>query len=236
MVPTIQAPLLRSVGRVGGLVALILLPLGLLTVLINHRRIRGQRAELLTVVARTAVLKTELASVYAGYGQLVTPGAAAHGTPRPGDAWFAGAAPLPTERSRSRRAWAHVAIGLALVTAGVAAGVYLTFDSGAPGHVSEPRIEPPPTAAVAVLKAGSTVHAAHRLAIYLARDRVHVVGIGNLGAAAPAAFEVQYTPGDATQARLLAGLLKAQHPRVAPIDPAAAQAAGTEPRLIVVIP
>jgi hypothetical protein len=57
-----------------------------------------------------------------------------------------------------------------------------------------------------------------------------------LGAAAPAEYEVLYTPGNARQARLLAGILKAQHPLVAPIDPAATQAAGAGPRRIVVVP
>ena len=61
-------------------------------------------------------------------------------------------------------------------------------------------------------------------------------GIGNLGAAPPVSYEVLYTPGDAGQARLLAGILKARQPLVAPIDAATAPAIGSARRLVVVIP
>lgn len=90
--------------------------------------------------------------------------------------------------------------------------------SQAPGQDSKPQILAPPTVAVAVLNAGPISQAAHRLALDLARHRVHVVGIGNLGAAAPAEYEILYTPGEAGRARLLAGILTAQRPRVAPTD------------------
>ena len=93
-----------------------------------------------------------------------------------------------------------------------------------------------PSAPVAVLNAGAATDAAHHLAVDLTRHRVHVVGIGNLGAKPPAEYQVLYSPGYAGQARLLATILKAQHPLIAPINPAAANAAGTGPRLIVVIP
>lgn len=87
-----------------------------------------------------------------------------------------------------------------------------------------------------MLNAGETPDAARHLALDLSRQHVHVVGTGNLGAAPPVSYEVLYTPGDAGQARLLAGILKAQHPLVAPIDATAAQAIGSAPKLVVVIP
>ncbi len=240
-VAPIETPLLQSIGRVGGLATIVLLPLALLAVFINHRRIRRQRAQVHAVVSRTAVLKAQLATASAGYPQIVTQGAAAFAAPQPPrDALSPSAAPVPRERYRSGRRWALIAIGVGIVAAVAVAvavaAIHLTFDSSAPEQNSKPRIEPPPTAAVAVLNAGSTPRAAHRLAVDLSRDRVHVVGTGNLGAAAPAGYEVLYTPGDARQARLLAGILKAQRPLIAPIDPAATQAAGAQPRLIVVIP
>jgi len=232
--PTIKTPPLEAIGRVGGLVAVALLPLGLLAVFLTRRRLRSLRGQVHATVARTAVLETQLATASAGYRQMVTQAAAAYATLQPGDARFGRAAPVPIERYQSRRPWARIAVGLALVAA--AAAVYLALDSSALGQKSKPRIRPAPSAPVAVLNAGSAPQAAHRLAVELVRHRVHVVGIGNLGAAAPVEYEVLYTPGEAGQARLLAGILKAQHPLVAPTNATATQAAGTAPRLIVVIP
>jgi len=230
---TVTTPIVQSIGRVGGLVTLVLLPLGLGAVFLNWRRVRGLRAQLHAAFARTAVLETQLATASAGYTHMVRQGAAVYATP-PGDARFSGAAPAPFERHRSRPPRTLVAVGLVLVAAGAA--LYFALHSSGLGQKRELRIRPAPSAPVAVLNAGSVPQAAHRLAVDLARRRVHVVGIGNLGAAAPAEYEVLYTPGDARQARLLAFILKAQRPHVAPIDPAATQAAGTEPRLVVVIP
>ncbi len=125
-------------------------------------------------------------------------------------------------------------LGLVLVV--VAAAAYLALDSSASEPKRTPQILAPPTAPVAVLNAGSEPQAARRLALDLSRQRVHVVGIGDLTADAPTEYEVLYTPGDASQARRLAGLLKTQRPRIAPTDLAVTHAAGADPRLIVVIP
>jgi hypothetical protein len=89
---------------------------------------------------------------------------------------------------------------------------------------------------VAVLNSGSVTNAAHRLALDLTQHHVHVVAIGNIRAAPPPAYEVLYTPGDVRQAQLLAAVLKAHHPGIRPVDAAMAQAIGTKPRLVVVIP
>jgi LCP family protein required for cell wall assembly len=233
--PTITTPPLQAIGRVGGLVTMGLLPLGLLAVFLSRRRLRSLRGQAHAALARTAVLETQLATASAGYRQMVTQGAAVSATPQPRDPRSGSAAPVPFERYRSRRPWARIAVGLGLGLA-AAAAVYLALDSRALEQNSKPRIQPAPSAPVAVLNAGSVAQAAHRLAVDLARHRVHVIGIGNLGAAAPAAYEVLYTPGDVAQARLLAGILTARHPLVAPISPAATQAAGAGPKLIVVIP
>lgn len=234
-VPAVTTPLLQSIGRVGGLMTtLLLLPLGLLTVFINRRRIRSLRAQVLATVARTsllgtqlAVLETQLTTAPNGDNHMVTQGAVAYATPQPSGAPFGSRA----ESERSRRPGARVAVGLALIAT---TAVYLALDSTRTEQPTDPAA--PPTAAVAVLNAGSVPEAAHHLALDLLRHRVHVVGITNLAAAAPAEYEVLYTPGDARQARLLAGILKEQHPLVAPTDLNTTQAAGAEPRLIVVIP
>jgi LCP family protein required for cell wall assembly len=224
-VPAIRTPLVQSIGRIGGLLTIVLLPLGLLAVFTTRGRIRSLRAQVHAAVSRAAVLETQVASASAAYGQTVT-----HGGP----ARLRGAAPVRYERYRSRRPWAWLAGAVGLVVA--AAAVYLALELSAVGQKTKARIEPAPTAAVAVLNAGSVPQAAHRLAVRLARRRVHVVGTGNLGTAAPAGYEILYTPGDARQARLLAIILKAQHPLVAATNPAATQAAGARPKLVVVIP
>ena len=231
---TITTPALQALGRFGGLVTLALLPLGLLAVFLGRRRLRTLHDQLHATLARAAALETQLATVSADYRPIVTPRSAPYAAPRPGDAPSDSAAPASVQRYQSQRPWARVAAGLALLAAATAA--YLALDSGAPGHNSKPRIPAAPSAPVAVLNAGSATQAAHRLAVDLARHRAHVVGIGNLGAKPPAEYQVLYSPGYAGQARLLATILKAQHPLIAPINPAAANAAGTGPRLIVVIP
>jgi LCP family protein required for cell wall assembly len=232
--PTVETPLLESVGRVGGLITLALLPLGLLVVLRNWRRLRALRDHVSAAAARAAVLETRLATAAAGRGPMAAHGAAGYATYQPAAALFAGAAPVPLKRHRSCRRWIPGAVVLGLVLA--AAAGYLALDSSALGQKHTPRPQPIPTAPVAVLNAGETPDAARHLANDLNRRHVHVVGTGNLGAAAPATYEVLYTPGDAGPARRLATILRAHHPLVAPIDATTAHAIGSAPRLVVVIP
>jgi hypothetical protein len=175
-----------------------------------------------------------LAAVAGDYTPTVGQRAAGYATDQPVDIRFGGAAPAPFGRYRSRRAWIPVSVGLGLALA--SAAVYLALDSSALGQKRTPRPQPVPTAPVAVLNAGKTLDAAHHLALDLTRQHVHVVDIGSLGAAPPVSYEVLYTPGDAGQARLLRGILKAQHPRVAPIDATTAHATGSAPKLVIVIP
>ena len=60
--PTVKTPLLRSIGRVGGLVALVLLPLGLLAVFRGRRRLRSLRENVNAVTARSAAVESQLLS------------------------------------------------------------------------------------------------------------------------------------------------------------------------------
>jgi LCP family protein required for cell wall assembly len=231
--PTLRTPLVESVGRVGGLITLVLLPLGLFVVVRNRRRLRALRDRLSVAAAGAAGLEAQLATVAAGRGPTVAPRAGAYGGrqrpgaygsgQRPGAPLPAAATALPSGQRRSRARWIPAAVVLAIL---LAAGGYVALESNAAaqkrkaGAAAREVLSAP----VAVLNAGDTPHAAHRLALTLVRRHVHIVAVGNLVAAAPASYEVLYRPGDAAQARLLASILRAQHPLVAPIGTATARA------------
>jgi hypothetical protein len=215
-------------------ITLVLLPFGLFVVFRNWRRLRALRARVNASFAAAAVLETRLAAVAAGYPTAAARGVGAGATGRYADAPLASLQPAAFNRYGRHRPWLPIAVGLGLVLA--AAAIYLAVDPFATGHKPKPRAQPLPTAPVAVLNAGQTPDAAHHLAVRLHRRHVHVVGTGNLGTTPPTTYEVLYTRGDARQARLLAGLLRPQHPVVEPIDPATAQAIGSAPKLVVVIP
>lgn len=178
-------------------------------------------------------METQLATAAAGYGPIVVQGATGHATDQPAAAQLA-APPGSIRRDSSRRGWVPLAAGLGLVLA--LAVVALALDSSVFGQSPKPRPAPRLTAPVAVLNAGDVPDAAHHLALNLAHRHVHVVALGNLGAPPPASYEILYVSGDAAQARLLAHVLKAQHPRVEPIDAGTGKAIGSTPKLVVVIP
>ncbi len=233
--PAAQTPVLESIGRIGGLITLVLLPLGLLAVLINSRRLRALRDQVRTAATRATALETQAAAATVGYGPMVPQGPPRYATDGPSEGSFAPVGPPAFERYGSRRRWAPlIALGLVLVLGAGAIYLALHSSAGAQKHAAPP--QPALTAAVAVLNAGQVPDAAHHLAVRLTRQHVHVVRTGNLAASPPASYEVLYTRGDASQARLLAGILRVQHPRVAPIDAATARAIGSAPRLVVVIP
>ncbi len=236
-VPTVTAPavktsMLHSIGRVGGLIALLLLPVGLLLVLRNWRRLRSMRERVNAAVARAGVVESRLTAVAASLRPAVAPGAAGYANFQSTAARYGAATPDAFNRYRARRRWIPPSIGVGLVAA--AAAAYLALDSSASGPKHAPRAVP--SATVAVLGAGRTPHAARRLATELAHERVHVVATGNLEGPAPGFYEVLYTPRNRGQARLLAAILRTQHPRITPIDAATAQAFGSSAKLIVVIP
>jgi LCP family protein required for cell wall assembly len=61
-VATVKTSTLEAIGRVGGLVTIVLLPLGLLAVFLGQRRLRALRGQVHAAMARTAVLETQLES------------------------------------------------------------------------------------------------------------------------------------------------------------------------------
>ncbi|MBV9802606.1 MAG: LCP family protein, partial [Solirubrobacterales bacterium] len=233
---TTETPVLESIGRVGGLVVLALLPLGLALVARNWGRLRTVRSRMDTAAASAAALETNFAAA-AGYPLSIATAAPPYPTRWEADTRLTGVPRSDRhERSRSLRRPIATAVGLGLVL--IAAAAYLVLDSGASARRPQPQTQTSalPTAPVTVLNAGQTPDAAHRLALDLTRDHVHVVQIGNLGTASTTSYEVFYTRGNAGQANRLAAILKARHPHVRPLDAAIAHVVGFTPRLVVVIP
>jgi LCP family protein required for cell wall assembly len=244
-------PVVQSIGGLVGLLTMALLPLVLLAAIVNRRRLHALRDHLNSATTRAVLLERQVSAVAAGHVPLVAPQVAgyapARSAPLPASparaqpATRSGATdrpPAPFELYRAPRRPARSAMlaGVGAVLLLAAAGAYVMVDSGAPGHRARHSSQLTPTAPVVVLNAGQIPHAAHRLALSLARDHVHVVATGNLGSAPPSSYEVLYRPGDAEQARLLARVLKSEHPRVGPVDAAVAAAIGARARLAVVIP
>jgi LCP family protein required for cell wall assembly len=171
----------------------------------------------------------------------LAPGGAVVLTPRrPTADW----APVGLYRSR-RRPRLVVVLGMVLVlAAGAGLGVLLTFAGSrvyrATNHSTTHRrstgvASSTPTVPVVVLNASSLAGAAGRLSPTLQSEGVKVSGVGNLSGPRPAGVQILFAAGEHGQARRLAHVMSAQDPSVAPIDPAAAGAAGNGAKLVVVI-
>lgn len=148
-------------------------------------------------------------------------------------------------RLRSR-ALIIVACSVAVAAAAAGLGVLVNVEGGrtiseiARRHDRPARLIRPaavtPTAPVSVLNAGSVADAARSLALQLRSDGVRIDDIGNLTGAPPPDTEVQYAPGQQGQAALVARLLTARAPTIAPMDPVTQAAAGAGASVVVVIP
>ncbi len=232
-----QNSLKQTLGNVGGLVALVALPLLALPLLKRRREVAKLRAQL----AATLHFESRLVAV-AG-----VPAAAAAAAPA--SAPDAPARPLlPSPGTWTPTAYHTRRLPLrtrllagtgALLLAGVGVfGIVINVQGTAPTvkHVRVRGALPTiPTVPVAVLNATSTPGAAARLAQQLRQRGVKVASVGNLTESRPPGLVILYAPGDRTQATILARMLTAQHPTVALIDPVAQAAAGTTARLAVVI-
>jgi LCP family protein required for cell wall assembly len=141
-------------------------------------------------------------------------------------------------RSRSRRPLT-IALAVLLLAAAAAAAVYVTTRT----HGSTPvthrspvahRLPNVPSARVVVLNASATPHAAHDMALSLQARHVRVSAVGNVTETLPPGTEILYAVGERHQADLLARVLSARSPTVAPIDPVTSAAAAGA-KLVVVI-
>jgi hypothetical protein len=211
-----------TLGSLGGLLALVALPLLSIPLIRRRRELAKLRAQLAATVHFEAQMRA------------ATPLPAVPVAPAAGLATGEWTVPVyQTRRSARARALA-VGIAIALVAVG-AVGIYLNVSGGhAVRHIQRPVAEVP-SVPVAVLNATSTRGAASTLARRLRRRGVKVATVGNLSESLPPGVLILYSPGNAAQAGLLSHALASEHPAVEPINPVAQAAAGRNVQIAVVI-
>jgi polyisoprenyl-teichoic acid--peptidoglycan teichoic acid transferase len=209
-----------TLGSVGGLLALVALPLLAIPLVRRRRELAKLRAQL----AATVHFEDQLTAAVPLPAVPLAPAAAATGE------WTV---PVYTRRSPVRT---RVLVGtvVAVLVAVGAVGIYLNVSGGhAVRHVTR-RLATVPTVPVAVLNATSTQGAAASLARQLRRRRIKVGRVGNLSEPLPPGTLILYSPGNAGQAAVLARSLASRHPKVEPINPVAQAAAGSAPVAVVI--
>jgi LCP family protein required for cell wall assembly len=239
-VPTRTTPpkpvsLRQTIGGIGGLVAIVVLPLLLVVALRRRRELVEVRDRLDGAAPIGARLNAGLAHI-PDLPITVLPLRYRHHEVRH-DRHRSGSAPT-----------ALLALLAIAVMGGAGAGIYFLVSSSqassASSSVARSSATAPavargrpavPTAAVTVLNSGSGQGSAASLAVSLRSQGVRVVSVGNVQAQRPPGIEVLYVPGLQPQAELLAHLLSSQQPTVAPIDPVAQAAAGPSAQLVIVI-
>jgi hypothetical protein len=215
-----QNALKDTLGWLGGLIALLALPLLAVPLVRRRREIAKLRAQLAATVHFEAQLSAAvpLPAVPATVGS-------------PTGEWTV---PVYTRRSPVRTRFLVGTVVVALMAIG-AIGIYLNISGGhAVRHLKRPVVAAP-TVPVAVLNATNTPGAAAKLARQLRGHKVKVERVGNLTEALPPGLLILYSPGNAAQAGLLARSLSSQHPKVEPINPVAQAAAGHGAGIAVVI-
>ena len=237
---TTSPPTLRqTLGSIAALVAVVVL-FPLLAFLLFRRRQDLRRAR--ESIAATLSTSTRFA--------VPTASGAVAAAPRGGGRSLGASGPQSasgTSRWRSRSPRPSVIVGAILIlVAGAALGLALTFAGSRVVHDNQAGHNrahhragahglTPPSVPVVVLNATPVPEAAHRLSATLRSQGARIDGVGNLAGPRPAGVQVLYAPGERVQARRLAALLLRQSPRVAPMDPEAAGAAGNGAKLVVVI-
>jgi LCP family protein required for cell wall assembly len=208
----------NTLGSVGGLVALLALPL--LAIPFFHRR--RELGKLRAQLAATLHFESQLRAAAPGAG----PSAAQTG-------WTPPVFIVPRLSRRTR--WLAGAGALLLAAVG-AAGILVNLNGGStPKQVTHSVVQSTPSVPVAVLNASKTQGAAGKLAKQLKGRGVKVAKVGNLGGSHPPGLLVLYAPGYRSEAAALAHVMAAQHPTIQPIDPSAQAAAGSKTRLALVI-
>jgi hypothetical protein len=221
---------LQTVGEAGGFLAVLALLGGSLLLWRRHTKVGDMRSAAARVSDHLVALEGQLARVAGGRPM---PAAAAAG------AGAGVAVGGHSGRAVYRQGGSASTFALAALVAFVLAGggVVVAVATGAARPRPHPKAAVSPVSVpVVVLNAGTTQGAAGKLARSLRARHIDVLGAANLNSPAPEGYEVLYTVGSHAQAELLAHVLQADSPLVAPADPAAQAAAGPRAKLIVVIP
>ena len=217
----------QTLSSLGGLIALVVLPLLAIPLLRRRRELAKLRAQLAATLHFEEGLGTG-APLPAVGGSPPTPG------PSLRREWSAPVYTAPRLPTGTRvLAMAGAAVLVAFAGLGIALKVRGT--SGLQPVQSGRVAQTIPSVPVAVLNATNTPGAAGRLAQQLRPRGIKVATVANLSESRPPGFVILYAPGNRAQALLLARVLSGQHPTVEPIDPVAQGAAGRSARLAVVI-
>ncbi len=229
---------MTTIGSIAGLLALASIFVGLVLLVVQRLRMRDLHRSAELAADRVLQLESELARfgpVGQGFG--ARPGMR---VPTPGLVRASRRGPDGSrELDRETRGEGRTALRATLLvsTVGIAAALaVLELGGGRSPAATRVVHRPQLRATVAVLNAGAVGGAAAKLAHSLQRRGVDVLGAANLNSAPPTGYQVLYAPGSRGQAVLLARLLSADNPTIAPIDPAAQAAAGVRAKLAVVIP
>ncbi|WP_249012296.1 LCP family protein [Conexibacter sp. DBS9H8] len=241
---------IQSLGRIGGIVAIILVPLGLIVAVRDRRRLGRMRVEVAGQVSKAVVLERHLASLavplgpVAGRGSVTAAGRGSAARSAGLGGLRARPASRPIARSGVRRHLPRRATVVAVLVVAVVLAAAVFAALAVSGALGRRRVAPAvPTVPAVVLNAGSVTNAAHRLALALTHRRVHVIGEGNLQNDPAHGYQVLYRPGERGQAERLARMISDTHPTVMPISSgtaaavgATAAAVGAAAQLVVVIP
>jgi hypothetical protein len=208
----------NTLGSVGGLVALLALPL--LAIPLFHRR--RELGKLRAQLAATLHFEAQLRATAPGGGPATAQGG-----------WTPPVFIVPRLSRRTRLLAGAGALVLAAVGA---AGILVNLQGGTtPKQVTHRVVQTTPSVPVAILNASRAPGAAGRLAKQLRGRGVKIATVGNLGGTHPPGWLILYAPGYRSQAAVMAHMVASRRPTIQPIYPAAQAAAGSKTRLVLVI-
>jgi hypothetical protein len=265
LVPSASTSAWDNIGWIGGLAAIVLLPLALTGVFLGRRRLLELRERAVGAAARAGQLESLLvtagrpggaaialnalkgleplpagptAATRAAERMRARSGASSGGLIAPG---AAGGRALPGPNYRSYRtsrvpSWL-LPTGIVVVV--LAVGAILLASLLSTGGSKLRRVvntrASRPVVPVAVLNGGSGPGAAGELGTQLKHHGVNVSKEANLGAAPPVGLEVLYTPGEQAQADLVARLLPAGQAPTVAPADPAAEAAAGASAKVIVV-
>jgi LCP family protein required for cell wall assembly len=220
-----KSNVLKTVGGLGGIVALISVPLLTFAVLRRRRELVLARRDLVAGTPAGMHLSTALAHI--PYVPL---------PPQPKSLDYLEDRRIAQRVSYKRKVLATTVV---VVLAVVGAGVWIAKQDlgSSAGRHGRPRsaVSDVPTVPVSVLNAGSISGAARQLADDLRVRGVSLGAVANDPEIRQPGITIMYAAGELPQAKRLAILMKGVSPQVAPIDSTTTSAAGYGAKLVVVI-